>query len=47
MAITKNYPASVQSWFERLDAFPDCFSDTGTGPGDASREHGLHKSLLA
>jgi len=47
MAMTKNYSASVQWWFERLDAFPDCFSDTGTGPGDASREQGLHKSLLA
>jgi signal transduction histidine kinase len=47
MAVTKNYPASVQWWFERLDAFPDCFSDNGTGLGDASREHGLHKSLLA
>ena len=46
MAITKNYPASIQWWFERLDAFPDCFSDALRGPGDASREQGLHKSLL-
>jgi signal transduction histidine kinase len=44
--MTKNYPASVQWWFERLDAFPDCFSDNGSGPGDISREQSLHKSLM-
>jgi signal transduction histidine kinase len=46
MTVTKNYPASVQWWFERLDAFPDCFSNSGSGAGDVSREQGLHKSLL-
>ena len=46
MTVAKNYPASIQWWFERLDAFPDCFSNSGNGPGDASREQSLHKSLL-
>ena len=44
--MTKNYPASIQWWFERLDAFPDCFSNHASGPGEASREQTLHKSLL-
>jgi signal transduction histidine kinase len=46
MTVAKNYPASVQWWFERLDAFPDCFSNAGNGTGDVPREQGLHKSLL-
>ena len=46
MTVAKNYPASVQWWFERLDAFPDCFSNAGSGAGDIPREQGLHKSLL-
>ncbi len=45
--MTKNYPASIQWWFERLDAFPDCFSSHASVPGEASREQSLHKSLLA
>ena len=36
----------MQWWFERLDAFPDCFSNAGSGAGDIPREQGLHKSLL-
>src|SRR2546429_617692 len=46
MTVAKNYPASVQWWFEPLDAFPDCFSNAGSGAGDSPREQGLHKSLL-
>jgi len=44
--MSKNYPASIQWWFERLDAFPDSFAIQGTGPGDDSREQGLLKSLM-
>jgi signal transduction histidine kinase len=46
MRMAKHYPASIQWWFERLDAFPDCFTANG-GNAEASREQSLLKSLMA
>jgi signal transduction histidine kinase len=46
MVMTKNYPASIQWWFERLDAFPDSFTNQGA-LGDDSREQSLLRALLA